>query len=421
MSPAIITLIILLVALVLFVTEKIPMGLTAFLVSFALYAFGVIDVKNMFSEVVNTNVILVCAMFVIGEAFFQTGMAYKTGTIISHIAKTERSLLIVVMVVGGVMSGFLSNTGTVAVLMPIVIGICQKNKISPIKLLIPLSISATIGADLSLIGSPGNLIANAAIQDYSKGALSFGFFEYSKLGIPLLVASIAFMYFFGYKLIPERDAGEFSSGDFDYTKVPKWKGYLTLAVLLLTIVAMVFESQIKIPLYISACVGAVVLVLTGVLSEKEAFRSFNMTVIFLMAFMLPLSSALESSGASQMITDAIISVAGKSSPFILMAALWILTGVMTQFMSNTAACALLCPIGVSIAASLGADPRAVVMSIFIASSVAVATPLAIPANAMIMGPAGCKFKDFARTGIPIIIIEFVISMILLPIFYPFFP
>ena len=90
-------------------------------------------------------------------------------------------------------------------------------------------------------------------------------------------------------------------------------------------------------------------------------------------------------------------------------------------MSNTAACALLVPIGATIAQGLGADPRSAIMAVFIASSVAVATPLAIPANAMVMEPAGYKFKDFAITGIPLMAINFVLSMILLPIFYPFFP
>lgn len=421
MSPAAITLVILVIAVILFVTEKLPMGIIAFLATMALYFTGIINAKAAFAQLANSNIVLICAMCVVGAAFFNTGMAYKTGNLITRIAKTERALLIGVMLVGGVMSGFLSNTGTVAVLMPIVIGICTRTGIKPIKLLLPLGMAATIGADLSLVGSPGNLIANATIQEYSKGQMSFGFFEYSKLGIPLLLGTIAFMAFFGNRLIPDRDAGEYTNTNKDYSAIPAWKGQLTLAVLVLTIAAMVLEKQIGIPLYISACIGAAVLVCAGVISEKEAYASFEMVVVFLLAFMLPMATALSTSGASTIITDKVLAFTGDKGPYVLMAALWILTCLMTQFMSNTATCAVLCPIGVSIAGQIGADPRAVVLSIFIASSIAVATPLAIPGNAMVMGPAGAKFKDFAYAGIPIIILCFIISMVLLPFFYPFFP
>lgn len=421
MTPAIITLIILAVAVFFFVTEKLPMGITAFLTTLALYFFGIINAKVAFAQLANSNIVLICAMCVVGAAYFKTGMAYKTGNLITRIAKTERTLLVGVMLVGGVMSGFLSNTGTVAVLMPIVLGICARTGIKPIKLLLPLAMAATIGADLSLIGSPGNLIANATIQEYSKGVMSFGFFEYSKLGIPLLLGTILFMAFFSNNLIPDRESGEHAQANLDYSAIPAWKGQFTLGVLVVTIVAMVFEKTIGVPLYISACMGASALVVAGVLTEKEAYASFEMVVVFLLAFMLPMASALSSSGASTIITDKVLAMTGDKGPYVLMGALWILTCVLTQFMSNTATCAVLCPIGVTIAGQIGADPRAVVLAIFIASSIAVATPLAIPGNAMVMGPAGAKFKDFAYAGVPVIILCFIISMVLLPILYPFFP
>lgn len=94
---------------------------------------------------------------------------------------------------------------------------------------------------------------------------------------------------------------------------------------------------------------------------------------------------------------------------------------LTQVMSNTATCALFCPIGWTIAKTLGADPRAVVIAILIASSVAVCTPLAIPANSMILEPGGLRFKDFFKPGICLSALAFVVSMALLPILYPFYP
>lgn len=140
----------------------------------------------------------------------------------------------------------------------------------------------------------------------------------------------------------------------------------------------------------------------------------------LVAFMVPLGTALNDTGAGKMIADAVISVTGQSSPMIIMASLWILTWALTQVMSNTAACTLLCPIAWTIAESLGTDPRAVVIAVFIASSVAVCTPMAIPANSMIIRPGNVRFKDFLKPGLAVSLVCFIVSMILLPIFYPFY-
>ena len=159
MSPAVITLVILVVAVILFVIDKLPMGLVAFMVPLALFFTGVIEVEEIFASVINSNVILIIAMCVVGAAFFKTGMAYKTSQVLLRYTKTEKGLVLVVTLVSGVMSGFVSNSGTVAVLLPIVMGIAASSNIKPIKLLMPLVMGATIGADISVIGSPGNLIA----------------------------------------------------------------------------------------------------------------------------------------------------------------------------------------------------------------------------------------------------------------------
>lgn len=422
MSPAIITLFILVAAIVLFVSDVLPMGLVAFMVPIALFFADIIEVEDIFSSVVNSNVILIIAMCVVGAAFFKTGMAYKTSQLLLKYTKTEKGLILVVTLVGGVMSGFVSNSGTVAVLLPIVMGIAVSGNMKPIKLLMPLVFGATIGADISIIGSPGNLIAKNTIEEFSKGAMKVSFFEYAKIGVPLLAATAIFLYFFGSKLIPDREGGSLTTEEFDYSDIPSWHGKLTLAVLVLTIAGLVASDYVAFlpPMHIIACCAAIVLVLSGVLTQKEAFASFELLTVFMLAFMMPLGAALNKTGAGKMIADAVIALTGDSGVFIIMASLWVLTWALTQVMSNTAACTLLCPIGWTIAESIGADPRAVVIAIFIASSVAVCTPMAIPANAMIVGPGNVRFKDFVKPGLAVSAVCFVVSMVLLPIFYPFY-
>lgn len=127
MSPAIITLLFLAFAIVMFVSEKIPLALTSMIVCSGLVVTGVLDVKQAFGGFIDTNVILFVAMFIVGGALFETGMANEIGGMVTRFAKTERQLIVAIMVIVGLMSGVLSNTGTAAVLIPVVIGIAAKS------------------------------------------------------------------------------------------------------------------------------------------------------------------------------------------------------------------------------------------------------------------------------------------------------
>ena len=126
MSQVTITLLFLLFAIVMFMWEKIPLGLTSMIVCVGLVVTGVLDWKTAFSGFIDSNVILFVAMFIVGGALFETGMANKIGGVVTHFAKTEKQLIVAIMLIVGVMSGFLSNTGTAAILIPVVIGIAAK-------------------------------------------------------------------------------------------------------------------------------------------------------------------------------------------------------------------------------------------------------------------------------------------------------
>ncbi len=115
MSPSTITLLFLAFAVVMFVFEKIPLGVTSMIVCCGLVVTGVLDVKTAFAGFIDSNVILFVAMFIVGGALFETGMANKIGGIVTKFAKSERMLIIAIMVIVGLMSGVLSNTGTAAI------------------------------------------------------------------------------------------------------------------------------------------------------------------------------------------------------------------------------------------------------------------------------------------------------------------
>lgn len=421
MNPEVITLLFLAFAVVMFVWEKIPLGVTSMIICVGLVVTGVLDWKTAFSGFIDSNVILFVAMFIVGGALFETGMANKIGGVVTYFAKTEKQLIIAIMVIVGLMSGVLSNTGTAAVLIPVVIGIAAKSGYSKSKLLMPLVFAAAMGGNLSLIGAPGNLIAQSVMEEMG---MEFGFFEYAKVGLPILVCGIIYFAFWGYKLLPDRtNNGENRNEEQqDFSDVPKWKQTLSLVILILTLLGMIFEEQIGIKLCITGCIGALALILTGVISEKNALKSIDLKTIFLFGGTLSLASALQTTGAGEDIAKAVIGVLGENpSPYVLTFVVFMLCCVLTNFMSNTATTALMAPICVSIAEGMGADPRAVLMACVIGGSCAYATPIGMPANTMVVTAGGYTFKDYAKAGIPLILVATVVSMILLPILYPFFP
>ena len=422
MSAATITLLFLLFAIIMFVTEKIPLGLTSMIVCVGLCVTGVLDVKTAFSGFIDSNVILFVAMFIVGGALFETGMANEIGGIVTKFAKTERGLIVAIMVIVGLMSGVLSNTGTAAVLIPVVIGIASKSGFKRSRLLMPLVFAAAMGGNLSLIGAPGNMIAQSTLEQIG---LKFGFFEYAIVGLPILAVGILFFATIGYKLLPSHDTTDGDSvfdEQRDFSAVPKWKKILSLVILVLTLLAMIFEDKIGVKLAVSGCIGAILLILTGVISEKEALKSIDLKTIFLFGGTLSLASALQSSGAGEMIANKVVGALGANpSPLLLTFVVLVLCCVMTNFMSNTATTALMAPICLSIAQGMGADPRAVLMACVIGGSCAYATPIGMPANTMVVGAGNYKFMDYVKSGLPLIVIALIVSMIILPIAFPFYP
>lgn len=424
------TLIVLAVMAVLFVTEIIPLAITSLGGAITLGLLGIITPKVVFSGLSDSTVVLFAGMFVVGGALFYTGLAQKIGeTVVSHAGTSENGLMLAIMLVTAIMSAFLSNTGTAAALLPVVIGICSVAKIPASRQLMPLAFAAGIGGIITMVGTPPNIIINGTLA--KSGITPFGFFEFAWIGIPLTVAAIVFMMFIGKYFLPKHeitDAGEVEqevSAD-EISNDPKKQLYSGL-ILLGVIIAMIAGDFLKkfginLPLSMVAVIGAMLCVLTGCLKEKQAYTSIDWVTIFLFAGMMPVAEALDKSGAGQMIANVVLGVMGSDpSPYFATAVLFILSCVMTQFMSNTASSALLAPIGIAIAKGMGADPHAVLMAIGVAASCAFGTPVGTPPNTLVLGPGQYKFMDYVKAGVPLIVVCFIVSIIIIPMVWPFFP
>ena len=431
MDPAITTLCVLAVAAFLFVTELIPLAVTAMAACTALGILGVLPSKQVYAGLSNSTVVLFGGMFVIGAAMFKTGLAEAVGLWVVNKAGTkEVPLMGAIMVVTIVLSAVSSNTGTVACLMPVIIGIAQAANIPASKELMPLAVAANVGGTITMIGTPPNVIVTGALS--AAGLPSFGFFEFALIGVPLSVIVLVYMLTIGRKTIPVKNAGamdaaaveaakkEAGAGD-DNAPKSKTKMWISGLILLGVVAAMALNLK-TVPLQTAAVTGAILCVITGCLKEKEAYAGIDWVTIFLFAGMLSVATAMDKTGAGKLIADTVVGMMGEHpNPIVLCAVLYLISNVLTQFMSNTASAALLAPIGISIAQSIGADPKPVLMAIGIAASMAFATPMATPPNTLVLGPGGFSFNDYVKVGVPLCIITFVASVVIIPIFWPFFP
>ena len=431
MDPAIITLCVLAVAAFLFVTELIPLAVTAMAACTALGILGVLPSKQVYAGLSNSTVVLFGGMFVIGAAMFKTGLAEAVGLWVVHKAGTgEVKLMGAVMLVTIALSSVSSNTGTVACLMPVIIGIAKAANIPASKELMPLAIAANVGGTITMIGTPPNVIVTGALS--AAGLPSFGFFEFALIGVPLSIIVLVYMLTIGRKTIPIKNAGAMDDDAVKAAKeeagasddaAPKSKSKMVISGLILIGVVVCMALKLPtIPLQTAAVTGAILCVITGCLKEKEAYAGIDWVTIFLFAGMLSVATAMDKTGAGKLIADTVVGMMGDHpNPIVLCAVLYLISNVLTQFMSNTASAALLAPIGISIAQSIGADPKPVLMSIGIAASMAFATPMATPPNTLVLGPGGFSFNDYVKVGVPLCVIAFIASVIIIPIFWPFFP
>ena len=431
MDPAVVTLCVLAVACFLFVTELIPLAVTAMAACTALGILGVLPSKQVYAGLSNSTVVLFGGMFVIGAAMFRTGLAQAIGVAVVKKAGTnEVPLMGAVMLVTIVLSSVSSNTGTVACLMPVIIGICQAAKIAPSRQLMPLAIAANVGGTITMIGTPPNVIVTGALS--AAGLPTFGFFEFAYIGIPLSIIVFFFTLFIGRHLLPKNDIGEMdeealkeaaeeagAGGDDEPKSATKM--WISGLIMIGVVICMALDLK-TLPLQTAAVTGAILCVITGCLKEKEAYAGIDWVTIFLFAGMLSVATAMEKTGAGKLIAEAVVGSMGEHpNAVVLCAVLYLISNVLTQFMSNTAAAALLAPIGISIAQSIGADPKPVLMAIGIAASMAFATPMATPPNTLVLGPGGFTFNDYVKVGLPLCIVTFIASVIIIPIFWPFFP
>jgi di/tricarboxylate transporter len=188
------------------------------------------------------------------------------------------------------------------------------------------------------------------------------------------------------------------------------------ALIMLGVVGSVIAGWL--PIQIAAVVGAALTVLSGCLTMEEAYRSIDWKAVFLIAAMIPLGIAMETSGAAALIASRVVSRTEIYGPIALIGSLYILTALAAQVMPGAVVILLMAPIAIQTAVDLGLSPYAVMIAVAVATSSSFMSPVGHPANVLIMGPGGYRFKDYLKVGLPLTAVILAVTLLVLPIFWP---
>ena len=518
MYPIVVTLAVLLVAVALFVWNKVPVGIVALGVAVSLYVFGVLSPEQSLAGFGDPVIVFIAALFVVSEGLDATGVTTWAGQqLIDRAGTSPRRLIVLVMLLVAVLSALISVNGAVAALLPMVVVLAVRIRQPPSKMLIPLAFGAHAGSLLVLTGSPVSVLVNEFIA--STGEPAVPFFAFGLVGLPVLLGTILIIVLLGPRLLPNRApvsatrdlsahaitlARQYSivhpeqglSRDYGLTEVvvpPRsdfvgetvfpgmvtdsgelvivaiqrsgedvgrtqlrvgdvmllrgtWSALTTntqdpnvlvvddplavkrqaapmgtkakIALVILAAMVIMLATGV-VPPAMAALIAAGAMVALRVLSVTQAQRSISWTTLILVGGMIPLSTAIQVSGAADLIASGIVSALGGASPYLLLLGIVLVTVVLGQLISNTATALILAPIAIAIAAETGISPVPLLMGVAVAAAAAFLTPVATPANTMVFGPGGYRFGDYWKIGLPLVLLFVIVAVLLVPLFWPF--
>ena len=589
--------VIILIALVLFISELFPIDVTALLVLGLLLILGLVSPAESLAGFSNPAVMTIACLFVMSYALQKSHiLEYVIISVNKLIDKSRVIGMIAYLFCIGIASAVVNNTAIVAIFMPVTIRLADKYKISPSKVLIPLSYAAILGGTLTLVGTSTNLIVNSILVDTSGGTVSLGMLEFAKFGIIKFVIGLVYIFTIGYKLLPTRVAksssiedysldgyltefrvnensplcgktlldrkinenydvivldvlrgGEiitsnlrglslqkddvlFVKGSFDnfqrlkeienlalltdekltqeeleqenhilaeclvtdnseligqtlqdanfrrtfgsfvlairregevirrklahfilkpfdtllvygpkdrISQLGSKEGFIVLGkadanldshplwwLSIVTILCAVGLAIFKVvPIVVGVILGVITLLLARVITPNEAYSSIHWQVIVVIAAFLPMGVAIQRTGLDVMIGNGIGSIVNLFPehliPYFLLAIIYLITMILTEIASNAATAIIMTPITLTLAASFGFDPKPFIFAVCYAASASFITPVGYQTNLMVYGPGGYRYSDYIKVGLPLGIILWIVSVMVIPMIWPF--
>ena len=333
-------------------------------------------------------------------------------------------LILIATLVAGFLATLTSATAAAAIMIPLLVGIANEIGVSRSKLLYPAMAVANIATASTFLGQGSANMAWSDVMMNAGAHTPLTIWDFTIARVPLIVISVLYMIFIGYRLMPDNDNASFDDhmkAKDTASKLSPAKEKLAIFIILATIACMLLEKTLGVKMFISASIGAIVLVLSGIMNEKEALASIHQPTVYLFAGVLALSDAIAKTGAGDVVADWMLKLIGNTTnPYIIMAVFFIIPLILTQVMSNLATVTIFIPLVSTACVKLGVDPRAAVVGVLTASCISIMTPMAAPCQIMIMGPGGYKLKDYFKCGTPLLIILTIVCIVMLPMMFPFY-
>jgi anion transporter len=425
--------IILLIVMVLYVTEIIPLAVTAVLGCLLMVWFQVSSFATVFSGFASDATWMVVGMVMVGASLFETGLAETIGlAIVKMIGASENKLILIIYPLVMLMSAFLNNSATTATFTPIVQAIAATSggKVSGKRMLMPLAFAATSGGMLTLVGSTPPVLVNAMLAN-TEGVRTFGFLEFGIVGLPICIVLIVYCLtiarwisntIWKEELAAELAASQPKSTDVVLEKKNYDKSKMMKSGLILGFCALGFILQGSVmgnyfTLGTVAATGAMLTVILGCFTIKRLYELTDWNTFFVLAGAIGFAAGLDKCGSGQLIADKTVELIGSPNPHVIYAVFIILSVILTQMISNTATTAMMMPIGVFIAQGMGFSVLPLAMGLAASCAAAYMTPVSAPPNTIVLGPGNYNFMDYVKMGAIYQVFATIIIIVICPTFW----
>ena len=423
MSPLVITMLILLFTFIALLSGKLSYGVVGATIISLLIITGVLDVSEALAGFSNTNVAIMLCMMVLSGALMKISLVERIVGLVRNVGHSERALIAGFGLIAAAMSQFMNAFVAVACLLPLITGLCSQLNIKRTKVIYPVMVIALTWIFLFPVGMGASTIAqmNGYLESFGS-EFRFNMMDMTIGRLPGVILNTLFCIFILPRVCPDKPSVEFRDDlgrEVAKSTLSKPREILCYIIAVAMVVLMILAGTIGIQVYTVAIVGASALTLFGILSEKEAFQSINFGMVFFFAAILPRSTALTKTGASDVIADAIITILGGSTnPWLISTVFVLVCFVATQFLSNTGCVQVFTPLALMVCVQLNMNPVGIMSLVNIGCCASYLTPMANPGIPLTMSAGGYSLKDCIKIGILPGLLICAIGVVWCSLFFP---
>lgn len=389
-----------------------------------LWLFGIITEQEAFSNFVSSNIIVMIGMMVVIAALLKTSiLSYIAGLIRKSRGNSVTLVLLVGMIVPFILGHFIGGVTAMITVLPLLMALADEVGIAPTVVVMPASVGAQAGLLCLPIGGGASQYLMLNQMAANVGSVEeFGFWDLCLTRLPGTIAVMAFVVFLGYKLLPQRGLGNAEALEnkpdvLKKSELPRWKENAAYAIFFGSLVLMIFSRRLGISMSLISTAAAMLCVLLGILDEREMYRSVNWPLVFMMAFVLSISTALNNSGAGELLASAFQGVFNLGSTFAICAVIFLIMAAMTQLMDNTALVNIFAPIAMIACMQNNISILPVACAIRASTLISFCTPMASPSSLMAYNLGGYSMKEMLKFNIPCVLISTIVSIIWIPLYF----